>query len=98
MQTQMVEQLALCHEAIKNVASLDPHLASGAEKALQGIREMQTALVANPQSTPINHRLIPSLEINIPMPAGAAVPRSPQSTPVQTHQAEPAQTAGAQSR
>lgn len=33
--------------------------------------------------------ILPRLEINIPMPAGAAVPRAPQSQPAPIPQAEP---------
>ena len=84
MQMQIVKQLAIWHEAVRDVAASDPRLASGAEKALQGIREMQTAIVTSPQPTPISHRLMPLLEINIPMPAGAAIPaRAPQTEPAQ---------------
>lgn len=82
MQLQMVEQLAIWHEAVKDVAASDPRLASGAEKALQGIREMQTALVTPPQPIPNSYRLIPHLEIHIPMPEGAAVPAGAEQPPV----------------
>ena len=98
MQSQMVKQLAIWHEAIKDLAATDPRLASGAEKVLLGIREMQTTLVTPPQPTPISHRLIPQLEINSPMPAGAAVPaRAPQSQPAPP-QGVPARPAAAQAR
>lgn len=83
-------QLAKLYTEIKGVAASDPRLACGAEKATQGILEMQTALV-----TP---RLMPRLEINIPMPAGAAVPaQSPQTQPTQVPPVEPTQPAAAQS-
>jgi hypothetical protein len=42
--------------------------------------------------------MMPRLEINIPMPAGAAVPRAPQSQPAPIPQSQPAQPAAAQSR
>jgi len=43
--------------------------------------------------------VMPRLEINIPMPAGVAVPaRAPQSQPSSVPQSEPAQPAAAQSR
>lgn len=42
--------------------------------------------------------LMTRLEINIPMPPGAAIPRAPQSQPAPIPQAEPAQPAAAQSR
>jgi hypothetical protein len=42
--------------------------------------------------------VMPRLVINIPMPAGAAIPRAPQSQPAPIPQAEPAQPAVAQSR
>jgi len=40
--------------------------------------------------------VMPRLEINIPMPTGAAIPRAPQSAPVP--QTEPAKPAAARSR
>jgi hypothetical protein len=43
-------------------------------------------------------QVMPRLVINIPMPAGAAVPRAPQSQPAPIPHAEPAQPAAAQSR
>jgi hypothetical protein len=42
--------------------------------------------------------VMPRLIINIPMPAGAAVPRAPQSQPAPIPQSEIAQPAAAQSR
>ena len=42
--------------------------------------------------------IMPRLELNIPMPAGVAIPRAPQSQPVPPPQAEPSQPAAAQSR
>jgi hypothetical protein len=90
LQEEKLKKLVICHEAIKEVAASDPSLAPGAEKAMREIREMQTTLV-----TP---RLMPRLEINIPMPAGVAVPRAPQSQPASIPQSEPAQPAAAQSR
>ena len=42
--------------------------------------------------------IMPRLEINIPMPPGAAVPRAPQAQPIPVFPAEPAQPAAAQSR
>jgi len=43
--------------------------------------------------------IMPRLEIDIPMPAGVAIPaRGPQSHPAPIPQAEPAQPAAAQSR
>jgi hypothetical protein len=44
------------------------------------------------------NEVIPRLEINIPMPAGAVIPRAPQSQPASIPQSEPAQPAAAQSR
>lgn len=41
-------------------------------------------------------RIMPRVVNPLPMPAGAAIPRSPQSHPIP--QAEPAQPAAAQSR
>jgi hypothetical protein len=41
--------------------------------------------------------LMPRLEINIPMPPGAAVPRAPQSQPIPVLPAQPARPAAAQS-
>ncbi len=81
MQLQTIEQLAIWHEAVKDVAASDPRLTSGAEKALQGIREMQTALVASPEPQTASYRLLPHLEIHIPMPEGAAVPVGVESSP-----------------
>jgi hypothetical protein len=42
--------------------------------------------------------MMPRLEINIPMPPGAVVPRTPQSQPAPIPHVEPAQPAAAQSR
>jgi hypothetical protein len=81
MQLQAIQQLAIWHEAIKDVAASDPCLASGAEKALQGIREMQKALVTSPQPPANSFRLIPHLELHIPMPEGAAVPLAAEQSP-----------------
>jgi hypothetical protein len=83
-------QFARLYKEVETVAASDPRFTSGAEKAKQGILEMQSALV-----TP---RLMPRLEINIPMPAGVAVPRAPQSQSAAIPPAEPAQPAAAQSR
>lgn len=43
-------------------------------------------------------QVMPRLVINIPMPAGAAVPRAPQSQPAPIPQSQPAHPAAAQSR
>jgi hypothetical protein len=67
---QTAKQIANLYNAVDEVAAQDPCFAFGAEKAKEGILEMHAALV-----TP---RLMPRLEINIPMPPGAAIPaRSP---------------------
>lgn len=47
---QMV--LARWYQQAKQLASMDPRAAAGAEKIAQGIQEIQTALVSPPQPTP----------------------------------------------
>jgi len=42
--------------------------------------------------------IMPRVVNTVPMPAGAAIPRAPQSQPAPIPQAEPAQPAAAQSR
>jgi len=48
--------LAKWYQTAKQMAAADPRLASGAEKVSQGIQEMQTALVAPPQPTPMGQQ------------------------------------------
>lgn len=84
-------QLAEMYREVGEMEASNSCVASGVEKIKQGIQEAHAVLV-----TP---RLMPRLEINIPMPAGAAIPaRTPLSQPAPIPQAEPAQPAAAQSR
>ncbi len=88
---QSARQIAKLYTEVEGVAASDPCFAPGAEKAKQGLLEMHTALV-----TP---RLMPrlELEIDIPMPPGAAVPaRASQSQATQIPPVDPVQATAAQ--
>jgi hypothetical protein len=77
---QMHRRLAKWYSEAEAVAASDPRLASSMEKVKQGIEEAHNALLVTlPKPIGVSHRLMPRLEIHIPMPAGVAVPAS--STP-----------------